>query len=188
MWFTINTAEKHCRYTERLGQPVKLQPERAARPYSPVREFKQNSQSQKTEGSLNLHMFVCVCVYLAEKGGLQLCCGVAGVKKLTKGHLQVNKKGTIKSIFPGKPPFKYSHVTPFRLNSNSTEVCLTGGGTVLYLTQKTAAIKPISLQITRAVRGAKEERVMTSKRHKNATFIYAEKSTWYKFCICEADI
>lgn len=26
--------------------------------------------------------------YLAEKCGLQLCCGVAGVKKLTKGHLQ----------------------------------------------------------------------------------------------------
>lgn len=38
-----------------------------------------------------------------------------------------------------------------------TELCLTGGGTVLYLTQKTAAIKPMSLQITRAVSGAKTE-------------------------------
>lgn len=117
-----------------------------------------------------------MCVYLAEKGGLQLCCGVAWVKKLAKGHLQVKKKGTIKSIFPDKPPFKYSHVPPFKLNSNLTEVCLTGGGTVLYLTQKTAAIKPISLQITRAVRGAKEERVMTSKRHpKKCNTLYMQR-------------
>lgn len=43
------------------------------------------------------------------------------------------------------------------LGSVLTELCLTGGGTVLYLTQKTAAIKPMSLQITRAVSGAKTE-------------------------------
>lgn len=36
MWFTISTAGEHCRYTERLDQPVKLQPEGAARLYSPV--------------------------------------------------------------------------------------------------------------------------------------------------------
>lgn len=36
-------------------------------------------------------------------------------------------------------------------------ICLTGGGTVLYLTQKTAAIKPMSLKITRAVSGAETE-------------------------------
>lgn len=36
-------------------------------------------------------------------------------------------------------------------------MCLTGGGTVLYLTQKTAAIKPMSLKITRAVNGAETE-------------------------------
>lgn len=36
MWFTINIAGEHCWYTERLGQPVKLQPEGAARLYSPV--------------------------------------------------------------------------------------------------------------------------------------------------------
>lgn len=35
--------------------------------------------------------------------------------------------------------------------------CLTGGGTVLYLTQKTAAIKPMSLKITKAVSGAETE-------------------------------
>lgn len=34
-------------------------------------------------------MYVCVCVcHLAEEGGLELCCGVAGVKKLAKSHLE----------------------------------------------------------------------------------------------------
>lgn len=31
--------------------------------------------------------------YLAEQGGLELCCGVAGVKELTEGHLET-KNGT----------------------------------------------------------------------------------------------
>lgn len=38
---------------------------------------------------------LCVCVcYLAEECGLELCCGVAGVKKLTKGNLE-EKEGEI---------------------------------------------------------------------------------------------
>lgn len=131
-----------------------------------------------------------MCVgHLAEKGGLQLCCSVAGVKKLTKGHLQVTKQGTVKGTFPVKPPLKYTHATPNKLNS--TGVCLTGGGTVLYLTQKTAAIKPMSLQITRAVRGAKvkSRELRRQKRHKKMQqFIYVERSTWYKIRIGEADI
>lgn len=96
-----------------------------------------------------------MCVgHLAKKGGFQLCCGIAGVKKLTKGHLEIKNKKPLKCIFSVYPPFIYSHDATFNPNPNLTEVCLTGGGTVLYRTQKTAAIKPISLKITRAVKGA----------------------------------
>lgn len=42
--------------------------------------------------------------------------------------------------------------------------CLTGGGTVLYLTQKTAAIRPMSLKITSAVSGAKTEQIRIEKK------------------------
>lgn len=49
MWITISTAEEHCLCSERLGQPVKLQLERAVRLYSPVGEFKLNSQHQQRE-------------------------------------------------------------------------------------------------------------------------------------------
>lgn len=45
---------------------------------------------------------------------------------------------------------------------NTPKKSLTGGGTVLYLTQKTAAIKPMSLKTTRAVSGAARETTGTS--------------------------
>lgn len=109
---------------------------------------------------------VCVC-YLAEECGLELSCGVAGVKKLTKGHLEWKKEGEL---------VKYRHCNPecSKYRSLQSQIfwnelchsvclryecvtCLTGGGTVLYLTQKTAAIKPMSLKITKAVSGAETE-------------------------------
>ena len=36
-----------------------------------------------------------VC-HLAEERGLELCCGVAGVKKLTEGHLEEREGKTVK--------------------------------------------------------------------------------------------
>lgn len=36
-------------------------------------------------------MLVHVC-HLAEQSGLELCCSVAGVEKLTKGHLEGKKR------------------------------------------------------------------------------------------------
>lgn len=44
---------------------------------------------------LKVKCAVGVC-HLAEEGGLELCCGVAGVKKLTKCHLEEKKEETVK--------------------------------------------------------------------------------------------
>ncbi len=52
----------------------------------------------------NIVCVLCVCVcavcvfYLAEECGLELCCGVAGVKKLTKGHLEKKGEEIVKHI------------------------------------------------------------------------------------------
>lgn len=61
----------------------------------------------------------------------------------------------------------------------------------MYLTQKTAAIKPISLKITRAVSSATSGNrvIILKKGMKNATIhTCRERCTWYKFCIGQADV
>lgn len=52
---------------------------------------------------------------------------------------------------------------------------LTGGGTVLYLTQKTAAIRPMSLKITNAVSGAKTRTNIRVKKEPRNTVTKCRK-------------
>lgn len=61
------------------------------------------TQSESTSvGSLS-SVCVYVCIgHLAKKGGFQLCCGVAGVKKLTQGHLEVKNKSNLKMHISSK--------------------------------------------------------------------------------------
>ena len=112
-------------------------------------------------------MCVCVCVcHLAEECGLELCCGVAGIKKLAKGHLEERKEGInacISFLYCSREHDLFLadlHQILYITLCVFGEKCLTGGGTVLYRTQKTAAIRPMSLAITRAVSGAETERIL----------------------------
>lgn len=67
---------------------------------SPVSSNAQNVQRKGTWRVCGC--FVCVCVsvsHLAEKRGFELCGGVAGVKKLTKGNLVEVKNREIQVCF-----------------------------------------------------------------------------------------
>lgn len=58
---------------------------------------------------------VCVCAsHLAKKRGFESCCGVAGVKKLAKGHLQ--EKRDIFQFINFAPTHMNAHRTKLGLN------------------------------------------------------------------------